>query len=423
VLAGFLGGCAVLTEYPLVLTQFLVVLYLLTGPDRWNRAIRYCLGALPLAIAMFAYNKAITGKFLDFPYNHVGEMWSAMHTAFGLRLPSGEALLELMFGQYRGLAAYCTALLVCVPWIWNFFDGPRRRRNLVVVLMGSYLLLISSYFKWDGGWATGPRHLMPLVALGIYEGLGALTSRKQGYFWFLLFSTWGMVVSVVASATDPLPGEDHQHPIFEVFFPKLLHGEIADHSLPHEWGLPNGAYLVPLWGLCFLLLIGVLGWMLARELHTAPARPRRAWALAPAVLPLAVLVSGWVHQDHLPPTWTSSGAFVKDHWRTSGSTNDHGPYHLLFHTDEQDNPWVVLDLHSERTLEGVEVTNREDCCKDRAVPLIVETSNDQKTWTQVAERKEVFDTWRAEFAKTEARYVRLRVPRKTTFHLRDIEPF
>ena len=95
----------------------------------------------------------------------------------------------------------------------------------------------------------------------------------------------------------------------------------------------------------------------------------------------------------------------------------------MFHTDEQEDPWAILDLQSDRPIHQIVVNNREDCCKDRAVPLVVETSTDEKTWVAVAEKKEVFDTWTAEFPRTNARYVRFHVPRKTLLHLQDISIF
>jgi len=98
-------------------------------------------------------------------------------------------------------------------------------------------------------------------------------------------------------------------------------------------------------------------------------------------------------------------------------------YHLFFHTEEQANPWVILDLSSERRFHAISVINREDCCQDRAVPLVVETSNDQKTWTKIAEKKEVFAIWTGEFSETSARYLRLSVPRTTVFHLEEVTVF
>jgi hypothetical protein len=88
----------------------------------------------------------------------------------------------------------------------------------------------------------------------------------------------------------------------------------------------------------------------------------------------------------------------------------------VFHTRLQKNPWVMYDLGAEHDLSLVKVHNRSDCCFERAVPLIVETSLDGKQWTEQARRNEVFLNWSASI-NARARYVRLRVPRQVYFHL------
>ena len=64
-----------------------------------------------------------------------------------------------------------------------------------------------------------------------------------------------------------------------------------------------------------------------------------------------------------------------------------------------------------RKTSSIVVTNRLDCCPDRAVPLVVELSTDSKNRKVVAKRTTSFDTFRATYATTRARYVKLHVPR------------
>jgi hypothetical protein len=293
VLAGFLGSSAVLAEYPMLLTQAILFGYLLLGPDRKRRAGLYGLGAAPMAVAMFAYNKAITGKWLDFPYNHVPDMWAQMKTHFGMRLPDPSAAWELAFGQYRGMAFYAPALLLLAPMAALHFAGPERRRRLVLVLCLTYFGLIASYFKWDGGWCTGPRHLAPVMALALYEGAAALATRTRGWVAFALLSTWGMVLNLAALSTSPMPGEGDQHPAWEVFFPKLMKGELNDHNLLHEVGLPQGRYLFAMWLLTFAGGALFCGWAVARSWarRAPPAPPAPSPALPePAPAPAAPAV-------------------------------------------------------------------------------------------------------------------------------------
>jgi hypothetical protein len=90
---------------------------------------------------------------------------------------------------------------------------------------------------------------------------------------------------------------------------------------------------------------------------------------------------------------------------------------IFFHTQEEENPWVEIDLGKPESFSRIEVTNREDCCPERAVPMIVEVGDDRQHWTEVAKRTETFRVWEAKFKTVKARYVRLRVPRYTALHL------
>jgi F5/8 type C domain len=90
---------------------------------------------------------------------------------------------------------------------------------------------------------------------------------------------------------------------------------------------------------------------------------------------------------------------------------------MFFQTSEEPEPWLELDLGKDFAFNEVDVTNRADCCPDRAVPLAVEVSRDRKHWREVSRRADTFSTWEAMFERQTARYVRLRVLRRTIFHL------
>jgi hypothetical protein len=93
---------------------------------------------------------------------------------------------------------------------------------------------------------------------------------------------------------------------------------------------------------------------------------------------------------------------------------------IFFHTVEEKNPWLEIDLGKPTDFSVVEVTNRGDCCPDRAVPLAVEVSSDQTKWREVSRRKDTFSFWRASFAPQKARYVRLRATRRTLLHFEKV---
>jgi hypothetical protein len=94
-----------------------------------------------------------------------------------------------------------------------------------------------------------------------------------------------------------------------------------------------------------------------------------------------------------------------------------------FHTNEELYPSVTVDLGAAREIHSVQVINRSNCCRERALPLAVELSREGKHWKRVGYRRAPFTTWSASFPAVQSRFVRLRVDRTSILHLRRIEVF
>jgi hypothetical protein len=92
----------------------------------------------------------------------------------------------------------------------------------------------------------------------------------------------------------------------------------------------------------------------------------------------------------------------------------------FFHTREEASPWLQYDLGKPHELHEIEVSNRTDCCQERAVPLVVEASLDGQRWTELARTERAFATWSAALSG-QARFVRLRVTRRSSLHLQRVE--
>jgi hypothetical protein len=117
-------------------------------------------------------------------------------------------------------------------------------------------------------------------------------------------------------------------------------------------------------------------------------------------------------------------------WRTSSTRAVCQPEHgecagaqttILFHTNEEPNPWFEYDLGAPLQFSAMSIRNRTDGSGDRALPLVVEVSNDHASYREIARRTEPFRVWRPKFSVQHARFVRLRVPRVTFLHLEQIQ--
>ena len=164
------------------------------------------------------------------------------------------------------------------------------------------------------------------------------------------------------------------------------------------------------------------------ETNVARLLRSRLWRVATTVGVLVALVVGGVvgaQRLRQAPDLTRGKP-----WRTSSTyrgfnpaahASDGNSTEVFFHTNEETPAWIEYDLQTPRVVHTVEVKNRTDCCSERAVPLVVETSNDRNQWTEVARRDEDFRTWVATVKPGPAvRYVRLRATRKTWLHLEKV---
>jgi hypothetical protein len=117
--------------------------------------------------------------------------------------------------------------------------------------------------------------------------------------------------------------------------------------------------------------------------------------------------------------WHASSSMFECHPDKSecaGSTTD-----ILFHTREEQNPWFEYDFGAPLSFSSLTIRNRSDYGPERAVPLVVEVSNDDKKFKEIARRVDSFSTWKPSFSKQTARYLRLRVDRVSMLHLEAVK--
>lgn len=166
------------------------------------------------------------------------------------------------------------------------------------------------------------------------------------------------------------------------------------------------------------LAVALVGDLDAARKRTSKLRAQRWMRILLVLVALGVLAAGVARLIRGGDLAASAKLRVSS--SLSNCATDPGCYTMLFHTENENNPWVELDLGAPKKIRTIEVINRTDCCSERAVPLVVEGSNDRKLWTPIARRDTEFTTWTATFAPRVVRYVKLSVPRTTPFHLRDI---
>jgi hypothetical protein len=119
--------------------------------------------------------------------------------------------------------------------------------------------------------------------------------------------------------------------------------------------------------------------------------------------------------------WTTSSSMFECH--PAQAECGGAKTRIFFHTREEQDPWLQYDLGSKLAFSSMLIQNRQDGETDRAVPLIVEVGDDGTHFRQLARRDTEFSAWKPSFPTVTARYVRLRVPRRSMLHLEEVDVY
>lgn len=262
--AGLLLGHAAVTEYPAVLIGALLALYaVLTIGRLSDTAALLAAGAAPPLLALGVYNLAAFGTPLPVGYLH-STLWIEVHqTGFiSLTYPRGDALWGLTFGVHRGLFFLSPFLLFALPGYLALWRDTDRRPEFWVLLLAplSFLLFNASSAMWQGGFAVGPRYLLPsLPFLALAAGVGI--DRTWHHVLVRIIAVVAIAWSFSVVWAETIAGQafpDYTpNPLFDLSLPTLASGDVA-RNVGMLFGLSGWASLAP------LVLAGLIAVVLVR---------------------------------------------------------------------------------------------------------------------------------------------------------------
>lgn len=181
-------------------------------------------GALPGIFIVLLNNLLSTGNIFYFPYQfEVTEQFQAMQSNFGFRLPSGKAVWELLFGQYRGMIFYAPFLAVGIPALIIRTYRDESQRSLPILLGCIWILFVSMFFLWWGGSSYGPRYLIPISFIIFFEAIHAIVYCKIVRPAVFLGAI-GIFFATSTQCITAIISEDIRYPIFDFILPALLNG-------------------------------------------------------------------------------------------------------------------------------------------------------------------------------------------------------
>ncbi len=211
--SGFCVGLSFLTEYTVGVAIPLWLLIIAIREKSLKQSVLYGLGVLPSIIFFITYNWFTTGNILTtLNAYHVAKAFTDLSNHYGFALPSLQAIWGLSFGLYAGLIPHALMLVGGGYFLLRKLITGNAYRKLLTSYLATFsmmfFLVISSFFTWWGGWTYGPRYLIVLAALLLYENTIFLTSKKINLciFWtiglFGIISTWLAKITVMYMVPD-----------------------------------------------------------------------------------------------------------------------------------------------------------------------------------------------------------------------------
>jgi hypothetical protein len=239
-IVGLATGWAIVTEFQAAVPAALVCALAVYGPsetgwsERFATLARIAAGGMIAASVLFVCNAAAFGSPFHLGYSSEEGFEQLRSGLFGITYPKWWRVREILVGSYRGLLPLSPLIAVTPIGLALLVRQPHERRAVLVAVTIAvyYLLLNASYFYWEGGWAYGPRHVMPalpFVALGLaplWDRANVLTKSALMAGW-----VWGAALTLVAVSTTPQPPADFKKPMTELLWPAFRDGDL---SLNHQ---------------------------------------------------------------------------------------------------------------------------------------------------------------------------------------------
>ena len=241
---------------------------------RLRTALAFAAGGLPPLAGFAAVHQVQFGSPFRTAYDFQnpifggggGTSWASI--ARPLTLARGR---DLLFGQYRGLFYYAPVTGAAIAaagaaLVAGAGGGASRDRRIAaaaaLAILAAFLVVTGMHPLWFGGCSTGPRLLVPALALLAPFAAIAYERWPRATAALASISTVNALATAAVSLTAP---ENVVNPLVQEVYPVLAAGQVGRANLATLLGFPGTPALLP-W------MVGAAG--LALGLHLAISRIR-----------------------------------------------------------------------------------------------------------------------------------------------------
>ncbi|RME74848.1 MAG: hypothetical protein D6776_04390, partial [Planctomycetota bacterium] len=164
-------------------------------PRRCSRAlVRLALWALPVAVAagwLLWYNAATYGDPFELGYPSHAEAGLPINT---FDTPLVRGLFGLLASPGKSLPLHVPLLLLGCAALAALWRSRRAALLTALAALLTALLFFARYGQWEGGYAWGPRYLLPAATLCLPAAAVAATRRRTGRRWLIALALAGALV-------------------------------------------------------------------------------------------------------------------------------------------------------------------------------------------------------------------------------------
>jgi hypothetical protein len=195
-LSGLLAGFGVVVnELVLIVALTNLVYVLLTRKEMLKF---YIIGAAIGVMPLLAYNYTIFHTMTQYPKIFAPfvlprwaldtKVWGELGTS-GIKFLNPYAILKLLFYPEVGLFVFSPILLLSLIGLFYLYKKFRTETTLILLILITNVIVISSFWGWDGGVSIGPRNLaisIPFLVLPLIEIFNLLDKRFLKIVFFIL---------------------------------------------------------------------------------------------------------------------------------------------------------------------------------------------------------------------------------------------
>jgi hypothetical protein len=203
-LAGLCAGYAAITNYIMAIVVLMLGCYVVFSVRRKGGWIWFGLGVLGPFLLLCSYNIACFSTPFTTNYQYENPAFKTGSGAFlnVFLLPQWDVLLMVLFSSFRGLFITSPVLLLSAYGLSKWLRSERLRSEswLILSIIAFHLLFISTFNGWHGGWAVGPRYLVPALPFLV---LPVIDGFKRFFKTACVLAVLSMAINLLVTAVDP----------------------------------------------------------------------------------------------------------------------------------------------------------------------------------------------------------------------------